>query len=142
MENFNERFPRFDVTEDGIVYRDGKIMHAFNSNNYLQVIVFDKDNNKYTFGVHTLVAMKYLDYFEGCVVHHKDKNRCNNHLSNLEVMSKPQHTREHCYDHGFPHSRKGKVPWNKNKVMSEEFRKKCSESAKRRHEREKNSAIV
>lgn len=142
MKNFNELFPRFDVTEEGVVYRDGKIMHAFNSNNYLQVIIFDKDNNKHTFGVHTLVAMKYLDYFEGCVVHHKDKNRRNNHVSNLEVMSKSQHTRQHCYQQEFPHNRKGKIPWNKGKTMSDEYCKKRSEGAKRRHEREKYSAMV
>ena len=37
---------------------------------------------------------------------------------------------------------KGKVPWNKGMKMPEEFRKKCSESAKNRVSREKELGIV
>ena len=36
---------------------------------------------------------------EGCVLHHKDHNKLNNSLDNLEVMTKSDHMRYHAYDH-------------------------------------------
>lgn len=47
------------------------------------------------------------------VVHHKDGNKRNNDLSNLEVMSLSEHAREH----------------NKNRIVSEETREKFSKAS-------------
>lgn len=140
MYDFKNMFPKCDVTKDGIVFRDGKQLHAFHSNNYLQVILFDKNNKKHTLGVHTVVAMKYLDdYYEGCVVHHIDGNRSNNCVENLKVFSKSEHTRLHNKGNmTLALHNKKYGPANKGKKMSAEFCKKCSESAKKRKGRKFN----
>ena len=64
-------FPRYDVKTDGTIYKDGKLLRPFKSNQYQQVVLIDKDGNNHVLGVHTVVAMQYLNYFKGCVVHHK-----------------------------------------------------------------------
>ena len=134
MYDFKNIFPNCDVTKEGVVYRNGKELHAFHSNNYLQVIIPDRNGRNRTLGVHTVVAMKYLDnYYEGCVVHHKDGNRSNNHVDNLSVCSRNEHSRMHNKGNmNLASYVKKHGPANKGKKMSEDFRKKCSESAKKR----------
>lgn len=134
MYSFKEKFPRYDATEDGKVLRDGELLRPFKSNKYLQVVLFDADGMSHTLGVHTVVAMKYLDYYDGCIVHHRDNDGHNNHVSNLEVMSRSQHSREHGkYNRTLADYVQLHGPVNKGKKMTPEFCKKCSESAKRRH---------
>lgn len=132
MSYLSDNYPTVDCDENGNVYRNGKLIHPFKSNGYRQIIIFDKNGNKRTCGVHTIVAMKYLDYYEGCNVHHIDHNRQNNCLANLKVYSKKAHCRHHAYESNFINSQKGKIPWNKGIKMSESFCKKCSDSAKKR----------
>lgn len=129
MYNFNERFPDYDVTKDGIVYKNGKELKPFKSNKYLQVLLFDAEHNRKVCGVHTIVAMKYMDYYDGCIVHHIDGNHQNNCIDNLEVYSRAEHSTFHSKDN---HYCKGRAPWSKGLKMPEEFCKKCSESAKQR----------
>ena len=133
MSYLSEYFPRFDCDEFGTVYKDGKQAKTFKSNKYIQVLLFDLNNKRKVCGVHTVVAMKYLDYYDGCIAHHIDGNTQNNNVSNLEVMSKVKH----CSFHGslnekFKTMNLGKSTWNKGLTMGEDFRKHCSESAKRR----------
>lgn len=65
---FNEMYPDYDVDEQGNVYNHGELMKPFKSNKYLQVVLHDVNHRGKVMGVHTVVAMKYLDYFPGCVV--------------------------------------------------------------------------
>ena len=133
--DFKERFPNYDVDIDGNVYKNNQIMKPFKSNKYLQVVIYDKDNNKKVFGVHTVVAMKYLnDYFEGCVVHHKDEDTHNNSLNNLEVLQRSVHSKMHMKDPNFLGNYvKEHGSWNKDKKMSDEYREKCKQSAYKRY---------
>lgn len=134
MYNFNERFPDYDVLEDGKVYKNGNEVKPFKSNKYLQVLLFDVNHKRKVCGVHTIVAMKYLDYYDGCVVHHKDGNPQNNNLNNLEIHSRSEHSSLHSINN--PNLKlycKGVIPWNKGMKMSKDFCEKCRESAKRRH---------
>lgn len=134
MNYLQENFPDFDCNEQGEVFKKGVKITPFKSNKYFQVCLFTKENVKKVVGVHTVIAMKYLNYFEGCVVHHKDENTQNNKLENLEIMSREAHTKMHLLENPkFLLSCKGRAPWNKGKKMSEDFRKKCSESAKKRY---------
>lgn len=133
MNYLQEYFPRYDCDEFGNVFKDGKPAKVFKSNKYLQVLLFDTNNNRRVCGVHTVVAMKYLDYFDGCIVHHKDNNQHNNSVSNLVVMSRTEHASLHGYlNIGFKTMNLGKPAWNRGLKMSEEFCKHCSEGAKRR----------
>ena len=132
--NFNELFPNYDVTVDGRFFKNGVEGKPFKSNKYMQVVLFDVNHKRYVLGLHTVVAMKYLDeFYKGCIVHHKDKNTHNNHLSNLQVLSRNQHSRLHADGiTTLAEYVKKNGPVNKGKKMSEKFCNKCSQSAKLR----------
>ena len=129
MFDFATKFPGYDVTTKGEVTKNGKPINPFKSNDYLQVVLYDVNDKRNICGVHVVVAMKYLDYFDGCVVHHKDHNTHNNTLENLEVLTRKEHGHLHGCECQPP---KGRIPWNKGKKMSSEFKRKCRESAKNR----------
>lgn len=134
MSYLSDNFPNYDCDEYGNVYKNGKLVTPFKSNKYLQVCVFDVNHVKKVVGVHTVIAMKYLDYYKGCVVHHKNEDTHNNCLNNLEVVSRSKHTSFHAKQNlKFTKHNLGKVAWNKGMKMSEEFCRKCSESAKNRY---------
>ncbi len=141
MSYFEDNFPNYDCDENGNIYKK-VIIEPFKSNEYKQVLLFDKDGNRRVLGVHQVIAMKYLDYFPGCVVHHKDENKKNNELSNLEILHRSDHSRLHAKENN--NLAKYVIengPPNKGKKMSEEFCKKCSESAKKRRARERNERL-
>ncbi len=136
MVNFNEMFPDYDVDENGNVYKLRNIIKPFKSSKYLQVVLYDKDRNKKVYGVHTVVAMKYLEYFDGCVVHHKNENTHDNRVDNLEVLSRSEHSRLHGKENvKFQTMNLNKPAWNKGIKMSKEFCEHCSISARRRWNR-------
>lgn len=89
---------RYLVTEDGQIYdrqNDLKPIKQFKSNGYTQCCIFD-ENGKHVVGVHSVVAQAYCsDWFEGCVVHHKDENKHNNKASNLECFARDTHSKMH-----------------------------------------------
>lgn len=136
-EDFKSLFPNYDVDIYGNVYKNNVIMNPFKSNKYLQVVLYDKDGNKKVYGVHTVVAMKYLDeFYQGCVVHHKDENPHNNNLENLEILDRSNHTKLHMKgDTRLADYVKEHGSWNKNKKMNEEYRQICKQSALKRWEK-------
>lgn len=123
----------YRVDASGNVYRnDMSIIHPFKSGNYLQVVFRDDNNNRRVLGVHQVVAMTYLSYYKGCVVHHKDENPHNNNLYNLEVWSRSEHSRHHANPiHLINYVKLNGAP-NKGKHPSLESRRKMSISQKRR----------
>lgn len=138
MSYLSDHFENVDCDEQGNVYRDGVVVKPFKSNGYRQIILHDKSGKARAYGVHNIVAMKYLNYFDGCVVHHKDRNRHNNNLRNLEVSTRKEHCRKHVYeDKKFLTACIGRTPWNKGKKMSKEFCEKCRVSALERCKRER-----
>ena len=95
MNYLEVNYPNYDCDEKGNVFKNNVLVKPFKSNKYLQICLFDVNNKKRVVGVHTIIAMKYLDFYEGCVVHHKDENTHNNNLENLEVISRSSHARLH-----------------------------------------------
>ena len=139
MNYQEEHFPEYDCDMQGNVYHNSIQITPFKSNQYLQVCQFDIQHKKHVYGVHTVIAMKYQNYYEGCVVHHKDGNCHNNTIDNLEVMSRSEHGRMHgLLDPKRKEWSKRQVSWNKGKKMSAEFCQHCSEAAKRRWQRKKS----
>lgn len=131
MYDFNEQFPDYDVDECGKVYKHGIEIKPFKSNKYLQVLLFDINHKSHVFGVHTVVAMKYLrDYTNASIVHHVDGNTHNNALDNLQVLSRYEHSRLHNKDNrSLANYVKEHGPVNKGRKMSKDFCQKCSISA-------------
>jgi len=89
---------RYEVTKDGQIFdrlNGLKPVKTFKSNKYLQCCIFD-DNGKHVIGVHNVVAQMYCkDWFDGCVVHHKDNNQHNNNVDNLECLDLISHVKMH-----------------------------------------------
>lgn len=132
-------FSRYEATDDGHIFDKQQqcLIKEFRSNKYLQCVVYDDDGIPHVLGVHQVVArFRCDDWFEGCIVHHKDENGHNNAPYNLECYSRRRHSRKHIYDSGNQFRLRDYVkkhgPHNKGKKMSEEFKKHCSESAKKR----------
>lgn len=133
------KFSRYVATDEGHIIdtETGKLVKEFKSNNYLQCQIYDDDGLPHVFGVHQVVArLRCPDWFEGCIVHHKDEDGHNNSPDNLECYSRSQHSRKHIYesDNQFRLSAyvRSNGPANKGQKMSEEFKKHCSQSAKNR----------
>lgn len=83
--------------------------------------------------VHRLVALAFIGPPpEGKTdVNHKDSNRTNNRLDNLEWMSRKENSRHGVMEGHYP---TGSAHHNHGKVLSDEYRRKISESMKRRWE--------
>ena len=140
MSYLSEHFSNYDCDEFGNVYKNNKLLKQCNSNGYKQVTMRDNNFKRHICGVHVVVAMKYLDYFEGCIVHHKDGNKKNNALNNLEVKLRSEHSRQHAIENEIYKRISWHGGWNKGMKMSEESRRKISESAKARHQKNKSKA--
>lgn len=132
MSYLSDNFPDLDCDEFGNVYKNGKELKQFNSNGYKQIYYKTPTGERKIYGVHTIIAMKFLNYFKGCVVHHIDEHKNHNQFWNLEVKNNTEHRRMHAKENKkFNNSQKGKIPWNKGLKMDEEFSKKCKEGIKK-----------
>lgn len=84
-------YENYSVDENGAVMnnRSNKIIHQhIDSMGYYKVFLF-KNNKAYERRVHQLVAHAFLNHkstWEKCI-NHKDGNKLNNKISNLEMVS-------------------------------------------------------
>lgn len=83
--------------------------------------------------VHDILIWTRFGYFDShkFIVHHKDKNKLNNNINNLTVLSRSEHMKIHDIGKAtrFPNKHK---TWNKGKNISEEQREKISNKLKNR----------
>lgn len=91
-------FPDYYISDDGTVYSDKthkykcnrgmiELKGHINHGGYRYVDFVDGPRHK-RYAVHQLVAMYFIDgYFNGAVVDHKDNNKLNNDVSNLQWVS-------------------------------------------------------
>ena len=123
-------FSHYYVDKKGIVYHKDKTpVKMFHSCGYLQVYMRDDNNKRHVYGAHQVVAMAYLDYFPGCVVHHIDGDKHNNRLENLSVTNRSDHAKFHADATKLNEYNKMHRPPNKGKKMSAEFRQHCRDDA-------------
>lgn len=135
--NVIQDFSMYYASTEGIIYNWllDKV-NPFNSNGYYQVKIKNDNNVATVKGVHQLVAAAFMsDYKQGMIVHHKDENKHNNCLDNLQLMARSAHARLHIDTEYLSQLSKERTPWNKGKKMSEEYRQHCSEGAKKRWEK-------
>ena len=89
-------FENYLIDENGNVYSliTHKAINPYCKRGYLRVRL-NKDGKRYDIGVHKLVALTYLEdsFEEGLEVNHKDANRKNNNVDNLEWVTHEENVR-------------------------------------------------
>ena len=104
-------FPNYDVSSLGNIRNNktGKQLKICMKSGYYNISLVN-DKNKQTFKVHRLVAIAFIENPEHKLeVNHKDKNKLNNSLSNLEWMTRRENNIHRCEG--------AKITCNKNKVV-------------------------
>ena len=80
------------VCRQGFVYKDGRRLGT-NRDNYLDVSISFEDGTRKSFYVHRLVAMVYIPNPDNKpFVNHKDGNKHNNSVANLEWVTAQENT--------------------------------------------------
>lgn len=114
-------FPSYYISNKGDVKRvynsiDNKekiLKKTISKQGYYQVTLYDANNKQQTKKVHQLVAITFLNHTPNhynMIVHHKDMNRLNNHVDNLEIVT----MRENSYHRNIKKTSKYVgVNWNK-----------------------------
>lgn len=90
-------FENYLIDENGTVYSlySNKVIKPFcKKDGYLKVQLY-KDGKRFYICVHRLVALTYLEdsFEEGLEVNHKDANKLNNNVDNLEWITHAENTR-------------------------------------------------
>jgi hypothetical protein len=95
--------------------RAGRLAKLTTRRDGYQVVNLSRNGKRKTFTVHRLVAAAFLDNCDGVsFVNHKDFDRANNHISNLEYVT-PCGNIHHAIDAGrmpFKKKRPGKLQWD------------------------------
>lgn len=106
-------FPDYKITEDGDIYSykwgwNGRLLKkSFNkAYGYYSKQLVGKDGNKVHCLIHRLVAMTYksLPDYTDLEVNHIDGNKLNNHISNLEWVTKSRNIK-HAFELGLNSSK-------------------------------------
>ena len=86
-----EGFSKYLISTDGQVYslkRDRLLPQGFTERGYKQVDVCNDEGIKKHMRVHRLVYMAHIGAIpEGMQINHKDENKANNCIGNLELMT-------------------------------------------------------
>ncbi len=114
--------PDYLVSKEGVVYStitSKELTNVIAANGYYVVNLKTPDGKKKVINVHRLVAETFLTgHFEGAHVNHKDGNKLNNSLDNLEWCTN-QENRDHAWETGLMDSklRKCKISLNNSDWM-------------------------
>ena len=87
-------YENYSVSNLGNVKNTKRLLNKRNANQYLTVVLY-KNAIPRTFGIHQLVAMAFLGHLpneSNLVVNHKDFNKHNNTLCNLEIVTTRKNT--------------------------------------------------
>jgi hypothetical protein len=99
-------FANYYINKEGIVvntqYKNRKIKNFVNANGYKCVFLYYENNKKIQYLLHRLVAKYYFNNGNKkfndnkYIVNHKDKDRLNNDISNLEWITQKENTIHGC----------------------------------------------
>jgi hypothetical protein len=110
------KYPNYQITDEGIIYNKSGIAlkyHYRKKEGHPRVTLYNNDGSK-QFSVHRLVAIHFLPNPKNKTqVHHKDNNKNNPKLNNLEWVSNAENI-QRAYDDGL-------ISIEKKKVSSKKF---------------------
>ena len=123
-------FPEYSIDTDGIVYskRGKPLKYSINHNGYCIVNLYVK-GKRIGFSIHTLVAKQFIENLDikRTQVNHKDGNKQNNCVENLEWVT-PKENTHHSYI-VLGHSKTGAnnvmakkvIAYDKNGILKHKF---------------------
>jgi hypothetical protein len=95
-----EGFEKYSINENGVVKNnltEHVIAYDPNQKGYMGVRLRDKDGVRRRLSIHRLVKTTFdtqkVIITKDTQIHHKDKNKLNNHISNLEYTTDIEHKR-------------------------------------------------
>jgi hypothetical protein len=93
-------YENYEVSNEGNIRNKntGKILKKYIRNGYYSLSLC-KNNKSKTVNIHRIVAEHFLDYQENKHVNHKDLNKLNNNINNLEYVS-PKENAQHAIKNG------------------------------------------
>lgn len=117
-------FERYTIDTNGIIYdseyNNRQICQWVDNVGYYQCVLY-KDKKKHYKRVHRLVALSFIDNIENKkFVNHKDGNKLNNSVDNLEWCTNSDNT-QHGYDNGLYKFKTRSYPINVYKKEDHEF---------------------
>ena len=117
---FKGFFYDYGIDEYGNVYHGNKkLKWKINENGYANICL-RRDKKDYYFKIHRLVILNFSRLVIGKNdVNHKDGNKLNNHISNLEWTTRSENLL-HAYEHGLKHAHVGSGSSNPNSKFSDE----------------------
>ena len=87
-------YEQYEVSNYGRIRRGNKLKHMSPSRDGYIHTCLRKDGEQHSYYVHRIVAAHFLpDWDPSLVVNHKDENKANNHISNLEQMTQAENVR-------------------------------------------------
>lgn len=96
-------YPDYCITENGEIYslRSKRFLNTQYSDGGYEVVTLRKDGKTHTLKIHRLLCLvfKFDTYFDGAIVNHKDGNKKNNSLNNLEWCTRSENVL-HAYELG------------------------------------------
>ena len=104
-------------------HRKEQLLKQWKRSNYLLVDLW-RDSERDVRSIHILVWEAFNGYItETFIIHHKDENKFNNNIENLQIISILEHNRLH---HG------NKPSWNKGKKTPPEVHQKVWETRRKK----------
>lgn len=94
-----KNFSQYDINvENGTIYsyKSNSTIGHLTDDGYMRTTIYDDDNNR-TFVSHHRIVWEVVNgpIPEGYEIHHIDKDRRNNSISNLELIEKSKHKHHH-----------------------------------------------
>lgn len=89
-------FPSYNCSNKGkiINVRTQHILKTYINDKGYEIVCLRKNNKQYTISVHKLIAETFLGEHPGMDIHHKDSNRSNNSVENLEYVTRQETVRK------------------------------------------------